>query len=68
MAKQKKKTRGLQKKVFILCIMLVITAICGFALMGMIQLHTLRRMANETGESQAKSIRSNPCLQWPRAA
>ena len=57
MAKQKKKTRGLQKKVFILCIMLVITAICGFALMGMIQLHTLRRMANETGESQAKSIR-----------
>ena len=53
----KKRTRGLQRKVFILCIMLVITAICGFALMGMIQLHTLRKMANETGQLQAQSIR-----------
>ncbi len=57
MKKEKKKTtRGLQKKVFILCIMLVITAICGFALMGMIQLYTLRKMASETGELQARTV------------
>ena len=55
--KKKKTTRGLQKKVFALCILLVVTAICGFALMGMIQLHTLRKMASETGENQAKTIR-----------
>ena len=56
--RKKRITRGLQKKVFTLCIMLVVTAILGFALMGMIQLHTLRKMANNTGETQAKAVRS----------
>ncbi|WP_022770787.1 hypothetical protein [Butyrivibrio sp. NC2007] len=48
---------GLRSKVFKLCIMLVITAICGFAILGMLQLNTLLRMANETGQSQAKAIK-----------
>ena len=48
---------GLRSKVFKLCIMLVITAICGFAILGMLQLNTLLRMANETGQSQAQAIK-----------
>ncbi len=58
MKKKKKWNKGgLRKKVFALCIVIVITAICGFALMGMIQLRTLQKMANETGELQALSVR-----------
>ncbi len=48
---------GLQGKVFRLCIMLVITAICGFALIGMIQLWTLGKMANDTGKDLADTVR-----------
>ncbi|WP_175560316.1 SpoIIE family protein phosphatase [Butyrivibrio sp. YAB3001] len=58
MKNRKKASKGLQKKVFRLCIMLVITAICGFAIMGMIQLRTLLKMANETGQTQAKTVRA----------
>ncbi len=61
--KQKKKRQnsilrgGLRRKIFRLCIVLVITAICGFAILGMLQLNTLLKMANETGKSQAQSIK-----------
>ena len=48
---------GLRGKVFKLCIMLVISAILGFAIVGMLQLRTLQRMANDTGKSQAETIR-----------
>ncbi len=48
---------GLRSKVFILCMLLVITAICGFAIVGVIQLRSLQYMARSTGEAQADAIR-----------
>ena len=48
---------GLRSKIFKLCIMLVISAICGFAILGILHLNTLLKMANETGKEQAVKIK-----------
>ncbi|MCR5404964.1 MAG: hypothetical protein K6E91_14265 [Butyrivibrio sp.] len=48
---------GLRSRIFKLCIMLVITAICCYATLGILNLNTLLNMANETGKEQAVNIK-----------
>ncbi len=48
---------GLQGKIFRLCITLVIVATAVFTLLGMLQLHTLEKMANDTAKSEAKRVK-----------
>ena len=48
---------GLRSKIFKLCIMLVITAICCFAILEILHLSTLLKMVNDTGKEQAVKIK-----------
>ncbi len=47
---------GLQGKIFRLCIMLVLTASIGFAVLGIIELRNLRKKAEESGLKQADVV------------
>ncbi len=47
---------GLQGKIFRLCIMIVVTASIGFALLGIIELRILQRKAAESGLKQADTV------------
>ena len=48
---------SLRRKLFLLCSALVITASLAFAVIGILQLRTLMRVAAETNESQSEAIK-----------
>ena len=50
-------TGGLRKKLFLLCSMLVIAASIAFAIIGIIQLKSSMRVAEETNESKNEAIK-----------
>ncbi|MBQ2453363.1 MAG: hypothetical protein II497_02820, partial [Lachnospiraceae bacterium] len=53
----KKKQKGLQKKIFGLCVSIITVAIVVFAVIGIMQLRLIFRMASETGRSQTVAIK-----------
>ena len=53
----KKKQKGLQKKIFGLCVTIITVAIVVFAVIGIMQLRLIFRMASETGKSQTVAIK-----------
>ena len=49
--------KGLRGKIFLLCVVLVITASLAFAIIGILQLRDVTRLAVETGNSQNTAVK-----------
>lgn len=49
--------KGLRGKIFLLCVVLVITASLAFAIIGILQLRDVTRLAAETGNSQNTAVK-----------